>query len=135
MRRIGSAVDRQQRQVPKNVALLSSKRLRGCRGESIAKIGLEERAEADAGRAQAIEPAAQAQFIAHATDDEGRMFVIGREKSSGGFQTGMAGLHHLLRMAQVAADQDVDMRSLSYLVEHDKVPPFCRKTTIASGGT
>ncbi len=104
--------------------MLAPKRFRGGGGELIAEVGLEERAEADAGRAQAVEPVAQAHFIAHATDDEARMFVIGREESPGGFQTGVAGLHHLLRVCQVAADEDVDVGSLINLVERHEEPPF-----------
>ena len=106
------------------VSLVASKWLRGGGGELIAEVGLEERAEANAGRTQAVEPTAQAHFIAHATDDEERMFAIGREKSPCGFQTGVAGLHHLLRVRQVAANEDVDVGSLINLVERHEEPPF-----------
>ena len=108
--------------------------LRGGGGELIAEIGLEERAEADAGRAQAVEAAAEAHFIAHATDDEARVFVIGREESPGGFQTGVAGLHHLLRVRQVAADEDVDVESLSNLVERHEEPPFVGNAALRPAG-
>jgi hypothetical protein len=116
------------------VSLLSPKWLRGGGGELIAEVGLEERAEADAGRAQAVEPTAEAHFVAHATDDEERVLVIGREESPCGFQTGVTGLHHLLRVGQVAADEDVDVRSLINLVERHEEPPFCENPGSASGG-
>jgi hypothetical protein len=106
------------------VSLLSSKRFRGGGGELIAEVGLEERAEADTGRAQAVEPPAEAHVIAHATDDEERVLVIGREKGPRGFQAGVTGLHHLLRVSQVASDQDVDVGSLVNLVERHEKPPF-----------
>ena len=106
------------------MSLLSPKRFRGGGGELIAEVGLEERAEADAGRAQAVKPPAEAHFIAHATDDEERVLVIGREESPRGLQAGMTGLHHLLRVGQVASDQDVDVGSLVNLVERHEKPPF-----------
>ena len=108
--------------------------LRGGGGELVAKVGLEERAEADTGRAQAVEPPAEAHVIAHATDDEERVLVIGREKGPCGFQAGVTGLHHLLRVGQVAANEDVDVGSLVNLVERHDEPPFARSTATASGG-
>jgi hypothetical protein len=114
--------------------LFSPKRLRGGGGELIAEVGLEERAEADAGRAQAVEPPAEAHFVADATDDEERVLVIGREESPCGFQAGVAGLHHLLRVGQVAADEDVDVGSVVNLVERHEEPPFGENPWNASGG-
>ena len=102
----------------------ASERFRGGGGELVAEVGLGERAEADAGRAQAVEPAAEAHFIAHATDDEGRGFVIDWEESPAGFEAGVTGLHHLLRVGQVAPDQDVDVGPLVNLVERHEEPPF-----------
>lgn len=109
--------------------------LRGGCGELVAEVGLEERAEADAGRAQAVEAPAEARFIAHATDDEGRVFVVGREECPGGFQAGVTGLHHLLRVAQVAPHEDVDVRFVGNLVERHEKPPFCGDSDTASGGS
>ena len=106
------------------MSLLSPKRLRGGGGELIAEVGLEERAEADAGRAQAVEAPAEAHVIAHATDDEERVLVIGREKGPCGFQAGVTGLHHLVRRRQVPADEDVDVRPSVALVERHGTPPL-----------
>ena len=100
----------------------------------VAEVGLGERAEADAGRAQAVEPAAEALLIAHATDDEERVFVIRREKGPCDFQAGMAGLHHLLRVAQIATDEDVDVRSLVNLVERHKNLPSAVIRTLRPAG-
>jgi hypothetical protein len=108
--------------------LLSSKWFRGGGRELLAEVGLAEGAEANAGRAQAVQPAAEAHFVAHATDDEERVFVIGGEESPCGFQTSVTGLHHLLRVGQVPADEDVDVGSLVNLVERHEEPPFARTT-------
>jgi hypothetical protein len=62
-------------------------------------------------------------FIAHATNDEEGMFVLGRKKGPDGLDTGVAGLHNLLRMGEVLADQDIHMGGTGYLVERHEKPP------------
>ena len=118
------------------MSLLSPKRFRGGGGELIAEVGLGERPEADPGRAQAVEAPAQAHFVPDATDDDGGMLLFGREERPRGFQRGVTGLDHLLRVAQVAADEDVDVRPFSNLREPHEKPPFGKRASdTASGGT
>ena len=109
--------------------------LRGGGGQLPAEVGLVEGAEAHPGTAKAVEAGAQTDFVADCADDEVGVFLLGREESPGGFQTGVTGLHHLLRVGQVAADEDVDVRPVLYLVERHGKPPLVKgETDTASGG-
>jgi hypothetical protein len=74
------AVVHQQREIPKNLPLLSPNGFRGGGGKLIAKVGLEERTKANSGRAQAVETLAKAHFVAHAANNEKRGLKIGREE-------------------------------------------------------
>jgi hypothetical protein len=104
--------------------LLSPDGFRGEGSQPAIEIRLGERPEADTGAAQPVETPAEAHFVPDATDYEEGVFVIGREECPCGFQTGVTGLHHLLRVGQVAADEDVDVRPLINLPELHDDPPF-----------
>ena len=113
----------QQRVGPEQKALRAPDGLRGGGGQLSAAVGLVEGAKAHSGPAKGVQAAAQTGFVADATDDEVGVFLPGREESPGGFQRGVTGLHHLLRAGQVAADEDVDVRPVLYLVERHGGPP------------
>jgi hypothetical protein len=90
--------------------LASAHRLRGGGGELVAEVGFGKDVKANSVAAQTIEAPAEMTFIADAADDDGRVLVMGREESPSGFETGMTGLHDLLRMGQIASDKDVHGR-------------------------
>jgi hypothetical protein len=119
-----SAVAVQQPVVLEKRALTASNGFGGECGELIAEVGLREDAEVNPGATQAVQTLTETAFVADATDDEERVLGIGREESPGGFQTGVTGLHHLLRVGQIAADDDVNVRPFRYLQETHGKPPF-----------
>ena len=126
----------QQEEVPEQAPVSSADGLRGGGGQLPAEVGLVEGAEADAGPAKAVEGLAQAGFVGDGTEHEEGVIVVGREESPGGFQGGVTGLHHLLRVGQVAADEDVDVRPVFYLAElHDRPPLVGGELDSASGGS
>ena len=115
--------------------MCSANRLRGGGGKLVVEIGFREDVEANAVRAQTIEALAEMTLIPDAADDDGGVFVVGREESPCGFQTGVTRLHHLLRVGQIAADEDVDGGPISYLVEpHDEPPSTDRPLTLRPAG-
>jgi hypothetical protein len=56
-----------------------------------------------------VETVAELWSVTDATDDKKRMGVWKREKCPGGLNGGMAGLNHLLRMGEIAPDENVDV--------------------------
>jgi hypothetical protein len=115
-----SLVAVEQLEMAEEVTSRTAQRLAGQRGELIAEIGLEEVAEADAGALEPVAAVAQAALVADATDDKEGVVVIGREEGPGGLDAGVTGLHHLLRVGQIVANENVEIGRLGYLQErHD----------------
>ena len=126
----------QERIAPEDAALAAENGLGGDGGELIAQVGLAERPVADAGGAQLAQTLDEPRLIADATDDYRGVFEMGGQKSPGSFEGGMTGLHHLLGVGKVPADQDINVRAVGYLAERHGQAPFVKETVhcIASGG-
>ena len=94
-------------------------------GELVAEVGLEEGAEADAGALQAVAALAETPFVTDAADDKEGVFVLGREEGPDGLDAGVTGLHHLLRVGQVVAGDNVEIGWFRQLQErHDNLPSW-----------
>jgi hypothetical protein len=107
----------------KKVSLLSENGFGGSRGQAVAEVGLVKRLVTDPGLIQGVETLAEAGSVADATDDERRVFERRGKESAGSLDGGMTGLHHLLRVGQVAPDKNVQVRTVSYLPElHENLP-------------
>jgi hypothetical protein len=102
-------------------------RLRGDRRELVSEIGLEKGAVTHAGLFEAFDAAEEPRLIADAANHYKRVFTRKRKKCAGSFKRGMTGLHHLLRVAQVSADENVDIRIFCNLPELHDGPPLRRE--------
>src|SRR5262245_40376424 len=113
----GSALAAQERIVPEEASLSSENGLGGGRGQLAVEVGRRERAKADSRPGPTGETRSGRGPVADAASDGGRVFERGWEEGPGGLEGGMTGLHHLLGVAQVAPDKDVDVRPVGHLLE------------------
>src|SRR5262249_4652321 len=107
--RPGSAAVRQPLEFSGDFAFTPVDRFGGRRGGVPAEVRFAERAQADARAGQLVETAEEAWLVADPADDKEGMFLAGRKEGSGGFDRGVTGLHHLLGVGQVPADEDVQV--------------------------